>query len=151
MRKARAKADPGLIILDTHVWIWIMEGAKNGLTSTTISLIEDAGDRSALVVSAISVWEVAMLETKGRLTLSRSAHEWVSTALTAKGLRLADLTPEIALESSRLPGELHGDPTDRIIVATARVLGATMITCDERILTYGMGGHVRVRSGRSRG
>ena len=150
MRKAKAEANPGLLLLDTHVWIWMMEGAKNELSSTTVALIEDAGGRSELLVSAISVWEVAMLEAKRRITLSTSVHEWVSAALTARGLRLAELTPEIALESSRLPGDSHGDPADRIIVATTRVLGATLVTCDEQILTYGASGHVRVRSGRGR-
>jgi PIN domain nuclease of toxin-antitoxin system len=127
-----------------------MEGAQQELSRATVSLIEGAGGRSELAVSAISVWELAMLEAKGRISLSRSVDEWVAAALTAAGMRLAELTPEIALESSRLPGDLHGDPADRMIVATARVLGATLVTCDERILRYGSGGHVRARDGRSR-
>ena len=151
MPTARAEAGPGPILLDTHAWIWMMEGSRDQLSSTTVSLIEDASTRSELVVSAISVWEVATLEAKGRITLSRSVHEWVSDALTARGLRLADLTPAIALESARLPGEPHGDPADRIIIATTRVLGGTLVTCDERILAYGVSGHVRVRNGRGRG
>jgi PIN domain nuclease of toxin-antitoxin system len=140
----------GPIILDTHVWIWMMEGASKALSPATVSLVESAGGRSELAVSAISVWELAMLETKGRITLSRSIDEWVNAALTAEGMRLAQLTPEIALESSRLPGDVHGDSADRMIVATARVLGATLVTCDEQILEYGSAGHVRVRNGRAR-
>lgn len=149
MPKARAGASGGPFVLDTHVWIWIMEGAKSELSAVTVSLIEEAGGAAALAVSAISVWEVAMLEAKRRITLSRSIDEWVNAALTAPGIRLVDLNPEIALESARLPGGPHGDPADRIIIATTRVLGARLITCDDRILAYGASGHIRVRNGRS--
>jgi PIN domain nuclease of toxin-antitoxin system len=120
-----------------------MEGASKELSPATVSLIEQAAERSHLAVSSISVWELAMLETKGRITLSRALDEWVSDALTSKGVHLAQLTPEIAIESSRLPGEAHGDPSDRMIIATARILGATLVTCDEQILRYGAEGHLR--------
>jgi PIN domain nuclease of toxin-antitoxin system len=91
-----------------------------------------------------------MLEANGRITLSRSIDEWVRAALTAPGLRLVDLTPEISIEGTRLPGTPHGDPADRMIVATTRVLGGTLVTCDDQILSYGAEGHVRVRSGRKK-
>lgn len=143
-------AAAGPILLDTHVWLWTMEGASKELSQATVSLIENAAEGSLLAVSAISVWEMAMLEAKARITLSRAIDEWVAAALTSKGVHLAQLTPEIAIESSRLPGEVHGDPSDRIIIATARILGATLITCDEQILRYGAQGHLRVRNGRSR-
>jgi PIN domain nuclease of toxin-antitoxin system len=128
----------------------MLEGVESELAPATISFIEEAGGRAELVVSAISVWELSMLEAKGRITLSRSIDEWVRAALTAPGLRLVDLTPEISLESTRLPGSPHGDPSDRMIIATARVLGGTLITCDDRILAYGAEGHVRVRDGRKK-
>jgi len=91
-----------------------------------------------------------MLEAKSRISLSRSVDEWVTAALTAPGIRMVDLAPEIALDNTRPPGLLHADPADRMIIATARVLGATLITCDEQILTYAKAGHVRVRNGRAR-
>jgi PIN domain nuclease of toxin-antitoxin system len=137
-------------VLDTHVWIWVLEGRRKELSNATVNLIEEAAGRAELAVSAISVWETAMLEAKGRISLSRSVDEWVAAALTAPGMRLVDLTPEIALESTRLPGEPPNDPADRMIVATTRVLGATLVTCDEQILNYGATGHARVRNGRSR-
>jgi PIN domain nuclease of toxin-antitoxin system len=149
-KKIEAATSPGPFVLDTHVWIWVMEGAKTELSGATVSRIEEAGGRSELAVAAISVWEVAMLEAKGRITLSRSIDDWVNAALTAPGIRLVELTPEIALESTRLPGEPQGDPADRMIMATARVLGATLITRDRQILAYGSRGHIRVRNGRSR-
>lgn len=127
-----------------------MEGARNELSATTISLIERAATRSSLLVSAISVWEVAMLEAKGRITLSRSIQEWVSEALTVTGMKLVELSPAIAMESAKLPGEPHGDPADRIIMATARLLGATLITRDARILAYGATGHLRAYNGLAR-
>lgn len=150
MPKAEETRPPGTLLLDTHVWIWMMEGVKSELSSATISLIEDAAGRSELAISAISVWEFAMLEAKGRITVSRSIDEWVRSALGAPGVRLVDLSPEIALESTRLPEDPHGDPSDRMIVATARVIGATLVTCDQQILAYGAQGHVRVRNGRRR-
>jgi len=146
----KPKVAQGPFVLDTHVWIWVMEGVRSELSTATISLIEDMAGRSELAISVISVWEVAMLESKRRITLSRSIDEWVNAALTAPGTRLVELTPEIALESTRLPAELHGDPADRIIVATTRVVGGTLITCDDRILEYSARGHVRTRNCRSR-
>jgi PIN domain nuclease of toxin-antitoxin system len=150
MPKARAASVRGPFVLDTHVWIWVLEGRRKELSNATINLIEEAAGRAALAVSAISVWEVAMLEAKGRISLSRSVDEWVAAALTAPGVRLVELSPEIALESTRLPGDPPKDPADRMIVATTRVVGATLVTCDEQILKYGATGHVRVRNGRSR-
>jgi PIN domain nuclease of toxin-antitoxin system len=150
MPKARAASVRGPFVLDTHVWIWLLEGSRKELSNATVNVIEEAAGRAALAVSAISVWEVAMLEAKGRISLSRSVDEWVATALTAPGVRLVELSPEIALESTRLPGDPPKDPADRMIVATTRVVGATLVTCDEQILKYGATGHVRVRNGRSR-
>jgi PIN domain nuclease of toxin-antitoxin system len=146
----RTESLSNVLVLDTHVWIWIMEGVKTELSAATIRLVEKAAADSALAVAAISVWEVAMLEKKRRITLSRSIDEWTRAALTAPGIRLVDLSPEIAIESTRLPGEPHGDPADRIIIATARVLGATLVTRDQKIVSYASGGHVRVRDSKKR-
>lgn len=84
-----------------------------------------------------------MLEAKGRLTLQLPVVEWVHQALRLPGLTLIPLTPEIAVDSTRLPGHFHGDPADRIIVATARQTGATVMTADRQILDYGARGLVR--------
>lgn len=135
-------------MLDTHVWIWLMEGTDGALAAAAINQIEAAAAESRLVVAAISVWELAMLETKGRITLSRSIEEWTKAALTGPGIQLVDLSPEIALESTRLPGTPHGDPADRMIMATARAIGGTVVTCDSHILLYGSAGHVRTLDAR---
>ena len=85
-----------------------------------------------------------MLEAKGRLRLSLSVEEWMRRALGAPGIQPAPLTPEVAIASTRLPGEPHGDPADRLLIATARETGATLATCDRNILRYGKSGHLRV-------
>jgi PIN domain nuclease of toxin-antitoxin system len=97
-------------------------------------------------VSIISVWELGMLDAKGRISLSIPCEAWVDAALARTGLHLTGLTPAIALAASRLPGTLHGDPADRIIAATARALDATLITSDRRLLDYCEEGHLRARA-----
>ena len=150
MPRSKGGTSTGPFVLDTHVWIWLMEGLRSDLSNATVSAIEEAGSRSELALAAISVWELGMLEAHGRITLSRSIDEWVRAALTAPGVRIVDLTPEIAVESTRLPSDPHGDPADRMIIATTRVLGGTLITCDEQILAYGARGHLSVRNGRAK-
>jgi PIN domain nuclease of toxin-antitoxin system len=126
-----------LFVLDTHIWIWLLNGDADRLSDEGLTVIEKAGRLSQLGVSAISVWEVAMLESKGRVHLSRGCLDWVREALAVPGIRLLPLTPEIAVESSRLPGQMHGDPADRILAATARLLNATLVTQDLKLLEYG--------------
>jgi PIN domain nuclease of toxin-antitoxin system len=135
---------PGPVILDTHVWLWVVEGNQRELSSRAIGEIDGASRRGEILVSAISVWEVAMLEAKGRISLSRPVEDWVRSALRAPGTRLLPLSPEIAIESTRLPGSAHGEPADRILVASARVAGGRLATRDRGILGYAAGGHVTV-------
>lgn len=139
-----------LLILDTHVWIWLMEGSDR-LAVPARRRIEQAVPDEALRVCAISVWEAAMLEAKGRILFAEDCGAWIGHALAAPGVSLFPLTPEIAVASTRLPGTLHGDPADRLIVATARCCGATLITADSAILAYGKAGHVRALSASSSG
>lgn len=105
-------------------------------------MIESAASRGAVLIPAISIWEVAMLVGKGRLALSMPIGEWCRQALALPGFSLAHLTPDVAIESCQLPGGLHHDPADRMIAATARVLGATVVTRDEKLLAYGTAGHI---------
>lgn len=119
-----------------------MDGAPGKLSNQIRARIQAASGRGQVYVSAISVWEVATLESKGRITLSMDCRAWVDRALAAPGVQLAELTPAIAVDSTRLPGGLHGDPSDRILVATARSLHGTLVTRDELILNYSKKGHV---------
>jgi PIN domain nuclease of toxin-antitoxin system len=132
------------VLLDTHCWVWIQFGQEEKFTRAARSTIEREARAGRLLVSVISVWEVGMLESKGRLELNMSCGEWIKQALATPGLGLTPLTTEIAIESSRLPGVFHGDPADRILVATARITGARLLTKDERLLEYGRERHVGV-------
>ena len=134
----------GSLILDTHVWLWVVQGVRHELSVEAVAGIDVAGRTGELLISAISVWEVAMLEAKGRISLSRSVDDWVRAALRAPGVRLLELTPEIAIESTRLPGVAHGDPADRILIASARVVGGRLATRDRSILDYAGNGHLAV-------
>lgn len=131
------------LVLDTHVWIWMANGGPESLAPSAVEAIRRASSASSLAISAISVWEVAMLESRGRVQLRMSCLEWVAESTRRAGLRIVPLSPEIAVASTRLPGELHGDPVDRIIAATARHEGAVLVTRDRLLLGYAACGHVR--------
>lgn len=131
------------LVLDTHVWVWVVEGRRDVMSDAVIETIEQGAAAGELVVSAISIWEVAMLEAKGRLTFAQPIEDWVSQASRAPGLRVYELTSEIAIASTRLPGEPHGDPADRIIIATARALGARVVSADRHIVQYAAAGYVQ--------
>lgn len=135
---------PARILLDTHVWIWMVSGEMDRIAPSAVEQIRRGAERGRLLVSAISVWEVAMLQAKGRITLSLELEEWVRRGLAAPGVRLAELSPEILVESTRLPGEPHGDPADRMLIATARRMGAALVTRDTAILGYARSGYVSV-------
>ncbi len=126
-------SDPGLL-LDTHVWIWLMLGEK--LTLKTQTLIEEHAESGGLFLSCISLWEVSMLAAKNKIHLDRPCSEWIEAALNEPKINLITLTPAISVESAYLPGEFHGDPADRLIVATARIELLTLLTRDEKILAY---------------
>jgi len=86
---------------------------------------------------------LAALEKRGRVALPMNVRTWIQEALSKPGVSVAPLTPEIAIESVHLPGEMHGDPADRMLVATARVLGATLLTKDARLIRYSRQRHLR--------
>ena len=131
-----------LVLLDTHTWIWLLTGsARLGVKAR--KAIQRSIAEEAVLISAISPWEVAMLVSKGRLVLDRDVGEWVKAALSLPGLRLEPISPEMAVTSTRLPGIIHSDPADRMIAATARHFGATLITADGLLLDYGSAGHLK--------
>lgn len=138
------KAD--LLLLDTHVWIWLMGENPQLASSKSLQAIQKASKSGSIRIAAISVWEVGMLEAKSRISFPIPCLDWVNQALSAPGISLVPLLPEIAVESSRLPGVFHGDPADRILVASARKLGAHLVTDDSKIKQYGKEGHVQVIS-----
>src|ERR1700728_4625261 len=129
------------LLLDTHFWAWLENGESGVFTGPVRRAIESSAAGGRLYLSIISVWEVALLESKGRIELSLPCGLWVQQALAIPGLALAPLTPEIAIESCNLPPPFHGDPADRIIVATARNMGARLLTRDREIIGYGRKRH----------
>ncbi len=130
------------ILLDTHIFIWLMSGSDR-LTQKAKKSIETCTENEGYIfVSAISIWEIGMLAQKRRLTLKEPILQWIQESLSAPYIQLATLSPEIAVESCQLPGEFHGDPADRMIVATSRVLNTPLLTMDDRILSYANNGHL---------
>ncbi len=94
-------------------------------------------------MSAITLWEIAVLVSKKRIDLHQDPLEWVSATLSLPGMHLVPLEPEIAVASTRLPFEIHADPADRMLVATARHLGATLVTADRMLLDLAKKGFFR--------
>jgi PIN domain nuclease of toxin-antitoxin system len=90
-----------------------------------------------LVVSAISVWEIAVKAAIGKLTLDRDIRSWIAQASVYPGIAVHPLDPQDALESTLLPGSLHKDPADRVLIALARRLRVPLITSDAVIRAYG--------------
>jgi PIN domain nuclease of toxin-antitoxin system len=131
-------------VLDTHLWVWYVENEAKRFSKRITPIVEQAVQRGNVIVSAISVWEIAQLEALGRLDLSMDVRTWVGRALAFPGVRLKGLSPSIAIESTRLPGAPHRDPADRILIATTRLMGASLVTCDEAVLAYAARGHLRV-------
>lgn len=133
-----------MLLLDTHVWIWLMNGDTEMLSVSCRNILDRASRTGKLRVSAITVWEVGMLEAKGRIRLTKKCLDWVSEALGAPGMALLPLSPEVAIESSRLPGNFPGDPADRILAATSRIYEAILVTQDSKLLDYGKEGYLSV-------
>ncbi len=131
------------VVLDTHILVWLIAGDRR-LSPAVVEVVQQAADMNQAFVSAITPWEIAMLVSKSKLTFVCDVQTWLDEALSLPGITLVPLTTEIAVDSVRLPGILHGDPADRIITATARRLRATLVTADAELLTYGRSGHVAV-------
>lgn len=124
------------LLLDTHVWIWMLlgEGKPN---PKSLLCIEEAYNHHRVYISDITLWEVSMLAKKERITLGQPTLSWIKQALKISGTQLVHISPEIAVDSTEFLADFHGDPADRILVATARVLELELVTRDEKILAYG--------------
>jgi PIN domain nuclease of toxin-antitoxin system len=125
-----------VLLLDTHVWLWGLDQEARQLGRRTLGLLDRWGARDGLRISPLSVFEVVALHAAGRLRLSRPAGQWVDAALAAPGVRLAPFTAASALDAGSIGVSHLPDPIDRMLVATARQLEATLVTRDRRILEY---------------
>jgi len=130
-----------LTVLDTQVWVWWTNDPD--LIPPQLRGYLEVNEKHGLGVSVISCLEVARLAVAGRLVLPVAVEEWVTTALGYPHVALLDLTPAIAVASTRLPEPFHRDPADRIVVATAMALDASLATTDGKIRAYP---HVRTVS-----
>jgi PIN domain nuclease of toxin-antitoxin system len=119
-----------MILLDTHVLIWAADGSDR-LSRTAASEIRRARRNGGLAISAISLWELAFLFTRGRIQMYGTVES--TLRLVVEGVTVIPITPQIALLASQFPDDYSGDPADRIIGGTARAEGLTLITHDEKI------------------
>ena len=132
-------------LMDTHIWIWYaMQNPRLGTAGR--ELIERSVYEGGLAVSIMTLWEISLLESKGRIRLGAPAAEWLDNALTLPNLKVLPLELPLILDAHRLPGSFHPDPADRLIVATARHHRLTLITDDRKILDYGSQGYLRARA-----
>jgi PIN domain nuclease of toxin-antitoxin system len=126
-----------VLLLDTHVWIWTLAGDARRLGRHARSLLTRAESRDAIRISPVTLFEVMALHGAGRLLLTRPPDEWIRQAMASAPVRIAELSPSIAIDAGRIPRDVLADPMDRLLVATAREMEATLLTADARILRYG--------------
>ncbi|CAN7590305.1 type II toxin-antitoxin system VapC family toxin [Bosea sp. LjRoot237] len=129
------------LLLDTCALLWVANG--DPIAEPAKVEIDKAAKRDGVFVSPISAWEVAMLVSKARIALSMTPDAWFEAFLSLPGVNLAPMPPAILMASAFLPGPPPNDPANRIIAATARSEGFTLITRDEKLLAYGKQGHVQ--------
>ena len=135
------------LLLDTCAVIWLQNADR--MTKSAVEAIFHAGQADGVFISSISAWEIGLISRPSArhspaLQFLPDAKTWFQKTMAAPGVKTAPFTPEIAIDASFLPGELHGDPADRMIIATARHLGVPVVTRDRRILDYGRSGNVAV-------
>lgn len=123
-----------MIVLDTHALLWWVSGQPD-LSKTAKRTIEKELAKGEVVISSISAWEIAMLVDRGRLVLAMELEQWLATVTKIQGLRFMPVDNEIALKAVELVA-FHKDPADRMIVATARKLSASLVTRDKKIRDY---------------
>lgn len=133
----------GPVLLDTCAIIYLAQG---NLSSQAANLLVNAALAGGVYVSPVSAWEIGLLSRPGRpgLQFLPNATIWFQNILARPAIRLIELSPEVAIAASSLPEPLHGDPADRLLIATARDLGVPLMTSDGRIVQYADRGHVFV-------
>jgi PIN domain nuclease of toxin-antitoxin system len=132
----------GPLVIDTHVLLWtLLEPEK--LMEITKKHIALAQESNQILISSISLWEIAMLYLKKRISIYEPIKDFLESIVNINGTIIKDMSPEIAAESILLADDFHGDPADRIIVATTKVHGAVLLTRDHKILSWADSGHIQ--------
>lgn len=135
-----------ILLLDTHAWIWSVAGERRRIGRRALRALARADTLDAIRVSPASVFELTALHTAGRLRLSTVPAEWIRRSFSTASIRLAPLSIEVGIDAGSIPRTALADPLDRLIVATARHLDATLLTADAHILEYARTtGNVRVQ------
>ena len=124
-----------MILLDTHAWVWWVNG-QPALSRKAHRNIDRAAQEAGVYVSSISAWEVAQLVRRARLELTMDVESWIAKSEAMPFLHFVPIDNSIAVRSVRLPEPLHNDPADRIIIATSTILGFPLVTRDKRIRDY---------------
>jgi PIN domain nuclease of toxin-antitoxin system len=132
-------------LLDTHIWLWVQLRVTHEVPAGFFSEVEGWQRLGQAYLSDVSIWEVARLATDGQVNLFTSVDEFSEEAIKDGGLNLLPLATRILIESTRLPGDIHRDPSDRLLVATAREHDLTLVTRDKDILRYAKQGHLSAR------
>jgi PIN domain nuclease of toxin-antitoxin system len=128
------------LLLDTNAAIWL---SRDELKASASEKLDEAARMGvATYLSPITAWEVGQLVSRNRLSLGATPQRWFARILAMPNVLLAELSPELLIASSFLPGKPPRDPADRVLLATARDLGATLVTRDRAILAYGESGQV---------
>lgn len=135
-----------MIVLDTHILIWFVQG-EDKLGRKAREIVEQSFDQEEVTVSAITFWEISLLAHRGNISLAKPTQTWIDD-LRDRGLGVIGISPEIAVDAGQLADNIHGDPVDRLIIASARATGFPLVTADRSILAYGQAGHVTVIDGR---
>ncbi len=144
MQKGKAKrleVAADLILLDTHIAVWLAEGSTK--VEKRRDVLQSAYEAEKLIISAISAWEVGMLVAKNRLILPQSPLAWFDELTANFGITVIDVTAQVAIQSSFLPGAFRGDAADRIIIATAQRHNAILLTADKPIIAYSKTGVIK--------
>jgi PIN domain nuclease of toxin-antitoxin system len=131
------------LLLDTHAAVWVFENVPIARAAAEV-MHAASRDGTPVLVSPITAWEIGQLASRGRIDLSAVPHRWFRGLLATPGIHLAELSPDILIAASFLPGTPPRDPMDRILIATARELAATLVTRDREMLAYGEQGNVSV-------
>ncbi len=130
---------PGGVLLDSHVWLWYLDGNETAIANRVADWLEGKADHNDLLISEMSVWEIANKASKGRLTLLPTAELWITNATAQPGFRFLAPTRDILLLSTKLPGftpDHPADPVDRMLIATSLLHRRPLVTADEQIIRY---------------
>ena len=128
---------PQGVLLDTHAWIWWIKRCPD-LTSNELYSLDGLSEEDRPVLCDISIWETALLAKRGRIAVAGSLREWLLLATRPRLVKVMPIDAAVAAEVALLPESFHGDPADRLIVATAKAYGLRVLTRDRRILDSGL-------------